>query len=130
MFCPLIRKLHAFEIPKWAQGRSQWRKQDIQFQLRNTTYIFTAVKYNFLYFTAVKYSFFKNYALYLINIFSVFHYFVYNKKHTVEKLGYGYIKTNARLLQGSHKLWKSWKIWKITQKSSMHGKIMECVKPE
>ena len=25
-FCPLIRKLRAFEILKWAQG-SQWRKQ-------------------------------------------------------------------------------------------------------
>ena len=28
-------------------------------------------------------------------------------------------------LQGSHKLWKSWKTWKVTQKSSMHGNIME-----
>ena len=28
-------------------------------------------------------------------------------------------------VQGSHKLWKSWKTWKITQKSSMHGKIVE-----
>ena len=27
--------------------------------------------------------------------------------------------------QGSHKLWKSWKTWKITNKNSMHGKIME-----
>ena len=27
--------------------------------------------------------------------------------------------------QGSHKFWKSWKTWKITNKSSMHGKIME-----
>ena len=30
-----------------------------------------------------------------------------------------------RCLQGSHELWKSWKTWKITQKSSMHGKIMK-----
>ena len=37
-FCPLIRKLQALKILKWAQG-SQWR---------NTTfYIFTAVKYSF-----------------------------------------------------------------------------------
>ena len=29
------------------------------------------------------------------------------------------------LKQGSHKVWKSWKTWKTTEKSSMHGKIME-----
>ena len=61
-FCPLIRKLQAFEILKWAQG-SQWRKQ----RTSNFTCIFTAVNYNFLYNTA----FFK-YVLYLINIFPYF----------------------------------------------------------
>ena len=27
--------------------------------------------------------------------------------------------------QGSHEHWKTWKTWKSTNKSSMHGKIME-----
>ena len=34
------------------------KAEDIQFHPWNTTYIFTAVKYNFYIFTAVKYSFF------------------------------------------------------------------------
>ena len=56
------------------------KAEDIQFHLWNTTYIFTAVKYYFFYiFTAVKYSLCYKYALYLMN-FTVFHYFVYNKK--------------------------------------------------
>ena len=33
--------------------------------------------------------------------------------------------TSIMSIQGSHKLWKSWKTWKITNKNSMHGKIME-----
>ena len=48
------------------------KAEDIQFHLSNTTYIFTAVKYNFYIFTAVKYSFFFKYAFYLINIFLYF----------------------------------------------------------
>ena len=36
------------------------KAEDIQFHTWNTTYIFTAVKYDFFYiFTAMKYSFFK-----------------------------------------------------------------------
>ena len=35
-----------------------------------------------------------------------------------------------KLMQGSHKLWKSWKTWKITKNSSMHGKVMEFEKTE
>ena len=35
------------------------------------------------------------------------------------------ITNSAYKIQGSHKLWKLWKTWKITQKSSLHGKILE-----
>ena len=54
------------------------KAEDIQFHPWNTTYIFTAVKYSFLYFHGCKYSFFKKYILFN-QYFPVFHYFVYNK---------------------------------------------------
>ena len=53
--------------------------EDIKFHPWNTTYIFTAVEYSFLYFTAVKYSFFKI-CITFNKYFPVFHYFVYKKK--------------------------------------------------
>ena len=65
-FCPLIKKLQAFEIMKWAQG-SKWRKQ----RTSNTTYIFTAVKYSFSYFHGYEIQLFKI-CIYLINIFLYF----------------------------------------------------------
>ena len=40
------------------------------------------------------------------------------------------IKQTLEQRSGSHKLLKSWKSLKITQKSSMHGKIMDFEKPE
>ena len=49
-FCPLIRKLQAFEILKWAQ-ESQWRKQRISNFTREIQLIFSLQwKYSFLYF--------------------------------------------------------------------------------
>ena len=78
-FCPLIRKLQAFEILKWAQG-SQWRKQRISNFTREIQLIFSLQwKYSFYIFTAaVKYSFFKI-CIIFNQCFSVFHYCVYNK---------------------------------------------------
>ena len=53
-FCPLIRKLQAFEILKWAK-ESQWTKQrtsnftrEFHCSENKTFYIFTAVKCSFL----------------------------------------------------------------------------------
>ena len=79
-FRPLIRKLQAFEILKWVQG-SQWRSRG---------HPISPVKYNlnfhcsentaFYIFTAMKYSFFKI-CIIFIQYFSVFHYFVYNKRY-------------------------------------------------
>ena len=39
-FCPLLRKLQAFEILKWAQG-SQWRKQRTSNFTREIQFIFS-----------------------------------------------------------------------------------------
>ena len=77
-FCPLLRKLQAFEILKWAQG-SQWRKQRISNFTREIQLIFHCSENTaFDIFTAVKYSFFKI-CIIFNQYFSVFHYFVYNK---------------------------------------------------
>ena len=85
-FCPLIRKLQAFEILKWAQG-SQWRKQRTSNFTREIQLIFSLQwkysfhcsifslqwKYSFLYFHDCEIQgFFFKYALYLINIFLYF----------------------------------------------------------
>ena len=49
-FCPLIRKLQAFEILEWAQG-SQWKKQRTSNFTREIQLIFSLQwKYSFLYF--------------------------------------------------------------------------------
>ena len=74
VFCPLIRKLQAFEILKWAQG-SQWRKQRTSNFTREIQLIFSRLwNAAFYIFRAVKYSFF------IFNkYFPVFHYFVFNK---------------------------------------------------
>ena len=54
------------------------KAEDIQFQPWNTTYIFTAVKYNFLYFHGCEIQLFKVYIIFN-QYFPVFHNFVYNK---------------------------------------------------
>ena len=70
-FCPLKRKLQAFEILKWAQG-SQWRKKRTSNFTREIQLIFLRLWNTAFYIsTAVKYSFLK-YALYLIKIFLYF----------------------------------------------------------
>ena len=77
-FCPLIRKLQAFEILKWAQ-ESQWRKQRTSNFTREIQLIFYCSENTAFYiFTAVKYSFFKI-CIIFNTYFPVFHYFVYNK---------------------------------------------------
>ena len=77
-FCPLIRKLQAFEILKWAQG-SQWRKQRTSnFTREIHLYFHCSENTAFYIFTAVKYSFFKI-CIIFNQYFYVFHYFVYNK---------------------------------------------------
>ena len=70
-FCPLIRKLQAFEILKWTQG-SQWRKQRTSNFTREIQHIFTAVKIQLLIFSRLWNRAFLKYALYLINIFLYF----------------------------------------------------------
>ena len=78
-FCPLIRKLQAFEILKWGQG-SQWRKQRTSNFTHGIQLIFSLHLYTTFYiFTPVKYSFFKI-CIIFIQYFPVFHYFIYNKK--------------------------------------------------
>ena len=78
-FCPLIRKLQAFEILKWAQV-NQWRKQRTSSFTREIQLIFSLQwKYSFFYiFTAVKYSFFKI-CIIFNQYFLYFNSFVYNK---------------------------------------------------
>ena len=71
-FCPLIRKLQAFEILKWALERQMEKAEDIQFHPWNTTYIFTAVKIQLFIFSWLWNTAFLKYALYLINIFLYF----------------------------------------------------------
>ena len=71
-FCPLIRKLQAFEILKWAQ-ESQWRKQRTSNFTREIQLIFSLQwKYIFLYFHGCEIQLFLKYALYLIYIFLYF----------------------------------------------------------
>ena len=48
------------------------KAEDIQFHPWNTSYIFMAVKYSFLYFHGCENTAFLRYALYLINIFLYF----------------------------------------------------------
>ena len=68
-FCPLIRKLQAFEILKWAK-ESQWTKQRTSNFTREIQLIFSLQwKYNFLYFHGCEIQLLLKYALYLINIF-------------------------------------------------------------
>ena len=68
-FCPLIRKLQAFEILKWAK-ESQWTKQRTSNFTREIQLIFSLQwKYNFLYFHDCEIQLLFKYALYLINIF-------------------------------------------------------------
>ena len=68
-FCPLIRKLQAFEILKWAQW-SQGRKQRTSYFTREIQLIFSRLwKYSFLYFHDCENTAFLKYALYLIHIF-------------------------------------------------------------
>ena len=67
-FWPLIKKLQAFEILKWAQGSQRRKQRTSNFTRENTTSIFTAVKYSFFKICII----FNTY-------FPVFHYFVYNK---------------------------------------------------
>ena len=55
------------------------KTEDILFHPCNTTYIFTAVKYSFLYFYDCEIQFFSKYALYLINIFLYFINLFYNE---------------------------------------------------
>ena len=84
--CPLIRKLQAFEILKWAK-ESQWKKQ--------RTSNFT-VKYNLYFHCSENTTFYEilllfKYAFYLINIF---HYFItlYIIKRFINiKTGWNYI---------------------------------------
>ena len=73
-FCPLIRKLQAFEILKWAQG-SQWRNQ----RTSNFTPNFTVekqlihhCKIQLFIFSRLRNTAFLKYALYLLNIFLYF----------------------------------------------------------
>ena len=48
------------------------KAEDIHLNPCNTTYIFTAVKYSFLYFHDCEIKLFLKYALYLINMFLYF----------------------------------------------------------
>ena len=60
--------------------KSMEKAEDIQFRSWNTTYIFTAVKYNFLlYFHVCEIQLSKICIIIFNQYFSVFHYFVYNK---------------------------------------------------
>ena len=72
MFCPLIRKLQAFEILKWTK-ESQWTKQRTSNFTREIQLIFSLQwKYSFLYFHSCEIQLLFKYALYLINIFLYF----------------------------------------------------------
>ena len=84
--CPLIRKLQAFEILKWAQG-SQWRKQRTSDFTHEKQLIFSQLwNTSFFYnFTAVKNSFYKI-CIIFNQYFPVFHYFVYNKISYLQNL--------------------------------------------
>ena len=71
-FCPLIRKLQAFEILKWAQW-SQGRKQRTSYFTREIQLIFSRLwKYSFLYFHSCEIQLFLKYTLYLIHNFLYF----------------------------------------------------------
>ena len=71
-FCPLLRKLQAFEILKWAKG-IQWKKQRTSNFTREIQLIFSLQwKYNFLYFHGCEIQLLFKYALYSINIFLYF----------------------------------------------------------
>ena len=61
--------------------KSTEKAEDIQFHLRNTFYIFMAVKYNFLYFHGCEILLFSKKLINIIfnQYFPAFHFFVYNK---------------------------------------------------
>ena len=67
-FCPIIRKLQAFEILHWAK-ETQWTKHRTCNFTGEIQLLFSLQwKYNFLYFHGCEIQLLLKYALYLINI--------------------------------------------------------------
>ena len=77
-FCPLIRKLQAFEVLKWAQEVNGESRGHPISPVKYNLYFHCSENTAFYIFTAEKYSYFKI-CIIFNQYFSVFHYFVYNK---------------------------------------------------
>ena len=77
-FCPLIRKLQAFEILKWVKDVNRECRGHPISPVKYNLYFHCSENTAFYIFTAVKDSFFKI-CIIFNQYFPVFHYFVYNK---------------------------------------------------